>query len=206
MPATRLFVEDAALLKETLAEVLREEPPATLSDFEHLEYAVEVAADLLDGLRRDGSSEATALTGSLSRLVEALQRVRHDALSDPELRSEATRAVLSRFSLDTVDSSVVAVAVGSPFALQLDLRFLVESRAIGTSGRGILTAAPRWLAELLGRDVHRVAAAETFDVAAVLAEREALETALALWEPSDPDSEYALFSSAFLAAGLLVRR
>lgn len=206
VPSPRLFIEDAALLKNTLAEVLRDDPPSTLSSFEHLEYALEVAVDLLDGLRRDGSQEALALADTLSRIAGALQVVRRTALDAEDVRSEATRSVLARFPTGAPDPSPVMVAVGSPFALQLDLRYLVEAQALGVSGQGILCRVPAWLAAILGRDVHRVAAAEVLGQDVLLCDHDVRDTALALWDPADASSEYALFSAAFLAGSLLVRR
>lgn len=204
MAARRFFLEEAALLKESLAELLRNDPPATLEGFEDLEYALECAGDLAASLLQEGSPEGLLLNQSTLRLVTGLQALRRVALEGVELRSDASRSVFRRFSVETPDGTSTTVAVADPSTLQLDLRVLVESASIGTAGQGMLTVLPAWLVRVLCLEVHASAGAEPVALSPQQQDADIVEAALALWDPLDSSAVYGRFSDALDAAGSLL--
>jgi hypothetical protein len=204
MPGPKLFLEEAGLLRDALAGLLRENPPDTLEKFEDLEYALEAATDLLDNLNRNGSAESLVLAGSTERVLSGLRSLRVSALQGEGLRSAATRSVFRRFRSPDPDVTETLIAVKSPFALQTDLRVLVEAHVRGVAGLGLLSLLPLWVCEVLCLGPHGMAGTAIVADRSILDEKEVLDTALSLWEPADPLSAFGEFDEALSAArGLL---
>lgn len=202
MTTSRFFLEDAALLRDDLASVLRASPPDSLQDLEDLEFAIESAVDLEAVLHAVATADAWLLAASVGRVRRALETVRVEALGSDTIRTEAVQALLRRSRQPSAvpDVSAVVVAVPSLHGLAYDARFLVESGQIYRPGpRGCVTSLPRWFFTCVPEEAPGGPVLEEITDLHAFNDPDIVEVALALWDPGT-DAPLASFALALEAA------
>ena len=201
-----VFLEEAALLRDDLASVLRSPPPASLQAYGDLEFTLESTADLETSLRTVATTDALLLAASVGRIRRALEVVRVEALGSDIIRAEAVRDLLRRSfrPSSAPDTSAVVVAVPALHVLAYDARFLVESGQIHRPcSRGCIASLPRWFFSCVPEEMQGVSLLEEITDLRAFNDPETVEVALALWEPGT-DTPFASFVAALEAASRVV--
>jgi hypothetical protein len=179
---------------------LRQPPPRTLETLYDLEMLAMLAGDNLEEARQGGVGEEHETVRSCERCLAALRIVIDTARATDIVQERAwsmcARRYRERFGEIPVEEARLLMAVPrAGVLLSAHVDVVASCSAVSRGGSGSLVRLPSWTAEVLF-DEHPDFVEDVSRFERELAREDVVDVAFSLWEPKDPGSEFALFSSA----------